>query len=172
MARDALPLHSPASPPTAWCRVCSRPPPRRSEAFHSPLQGYCAWFLAWRGLWGLGQPHPPKRAFPIEVSADCHSQSTPFNSSHRVWMSSHILGNRRMDSHLWSVRWTVLSSPRWAGNWFHWHPERIRKMMALSVLRGSALLRPVCLGGSSSAINRSISSQRSSGTSHIVLSVS
>ena len=63
MARDALPPHSPASPPTAWCRVRSRPPPRRSEAFHSPLQGYCAWFLAWRGRWGLGQPHPPQTSF-------------------------------------------------------------------------------------------------------------
>ena len=85
MARDSLPPHSPASPPTAWFHVRSRPPPRRSEAFHSPLQGYCAWFLAWRGLWGLGQPHPPQTSlFPSKCPPTAIPSPTPFNSSHRV----------------------------------------------------------------------------------------
>ena len=33
---------------------------------------------------------PPKRALPIAPSADCHSQSTPPNSSQWDWTRSHI----------------------------------------------------------------------------------
>ena len=43
---------------------------------------------------------PPKRALPIDASADCHSQSTPPNSSQRVWMTAQTRGNTPADSHL------------------------------------------------------------------------
>ena len=66
----------------------------------------------------------------------------------------------------------VLSSPKYAGSLFQWQPVRIRKIIASSILRGSCLLRPVGLGGSSSLMSGLISSQRSSGTSQIVSSVS
>ena len=115
---------------------------------------------------------PPIRALPIAASADCHSRSTPPNSSQWDWITAQTLGNTPADSHLWNVRWMVLSSPRHFGSLFHWQPERIRKMIAFSILRGSCLLRPVAFGGSSSPSTTSISSQRSSGVSQIVSSVS
>ena len=67
----------------------------------------------------------------------------------------------------------VLSSPSSFGNRFHWHPLRSsRKMMPLSICRGSARLRPLALGGSSSRMIGSTRSQSSSGTSQMVSSVS
>ena len=66
------------------------------------------------------------------------------------------------------VRWMVLSSPNSLGKWFHWQLLRIRKIMPSSILRWSALLRPLALGGSNSSITGSICSHRSSGTSQIV----
>ena len=65
----------------------------------------------------------------------------------------------------------VLSSPSSFGNRFHWHPLRSRKMMPLSICRGSERLRPRALGGSSSRMIGSIRSQSSSGTSQMVSSV-
>ena len=46
----------------------------------------------------------------------------------------------------------VLSSPNSLGKWFHWQLLRIRKIMPSSILRWSALLRPLALGGSNSSI--------------------
>ena len=44
----------------------------------------------------------------------------------------------------------VLSSPSSFGNRFHWPPLLSRKMMPLSICRGTERLRPRALGGSSS----------------------
>ena len=62
----------------------------------------------------------------------------------------------------------MLSSPSSFGNRFHWHPLRKRKMMPLSICLGSARLRPLTLGGSASKMIGPMSSQSSSGASHMV----
>jgi hypothetical protein len=55
-----------------------------------------------------------------------------------------------------------------AGNCSHWQPLRIRKRMALSMVRQWATRRPVGLLGQNSLRMGSILCQRSSGTSQIV----
>jgi hypothetical protein len=57
-----------------------------------------------------------------------------------------------------------------AGNWSHWQPVRIRKMIPLSVLRKWAGGRPVPLRGQNSLRIGSIRRHSSSGTSQIVAS--
>ena len=78
----AQPPLTPVSPPTAWHRGRSLPPPLCSASHHLHLREYCAWFPASLGPSDCDRFIPPKRALPIEASADCHSQSTPPNSSH------------------------------------------------------------------------------------------
>ena len=115
---------------------------------------------------------PPKRAFPMEQSADCHSQFTPSNSRHSSISAAQIPSSTPPSTQRCKVRWMVLSSPNSRGKWFHWQELRIRKMMPSSIFRWSARLRPRFLGGSNSKITGSIRSHRSSGTSHIVGKVS
>ena len=111
---------------------------------------------------------PPKRALPMEQSADCHSQSTPPSSSQPSTRAAQMPSSTPHPTQRWKVRWMVLSSPNSLGKWFHWQLLRIRKIMPSSILRWSALLRPLALGGSNSSITGSICSHRSSGTSQIV----
>ena len=80
-----------------------------------------------RGIASNGAP--PKRAFPIEQSADCHSQFTPSNSRHSSIRTAQTPSSTPRSTHRWKVRWMVLSSPRSLGKWFHWQELRIRKMM-------------------------------------------
>ena len=115
---------------------------------------------------------PPKRAFPIEQSADCHSQFTPSNSRHSSIRTAQTPSSTPRSTQRWKVRWMVLSSPRSLGKRFHWHELRIRKMMPSSILRWSTRLRPFALGGSNFKITGSIRCHRSSGISHIVGRVS
>ena len=61
---------------------------------------------------------PPKRAFPIEQSADCHSQSTLSNSRHSSIRTAQIRSSTPPSTQRWKVRWMVLSSPSSLGN-FH-----------------------------------------------------
>ena len=100
----AQPPLTPVSPPTAWHRGRSLPPPLCSVGHHLHLRECCAWFPASLGRSDCDRLHPPKRALPIEASADCHSQSTPPNSSQRDWMAAQMQGNTPADSHLWNVR--------------------------------------------------------------------
>ena len=115
---------------------------------------------------------PPKRAFPIEQSADCHSQFTPSSSRHSSISTAQIPSNTPRSTQRWKVRWMVLSSPNSLGKWFHWQELRIRKMTPSSIFRWFTRLRPFGLGGSNSKITGSIRSNRSSGTPHIVGRVS
>ena len=115
---------------------------------------------------------PPKRAFPIEQSADCHSQSTSSNSRHSSIRTAQTRSSTPPSTHRWKVRWMVLSSPSPLAKWFHWQELRIRKMTPSSIFRCFTRLRPFALGGSNSKITGSIRSHRSSGVSHIVGRVS
>ena len=115
---------------------------------------------------------PPKRAFPIEQSADCHSQFTPSNSWHSSIRTAQTRSSTPLSTHRWKVRWMVLSAPSSLGKWFHWQELRIRNMTPSSIFRWFTRLRPFALGGSNSKITGSIRSHRSSGISHIVGRVS
>ena len=46
---------------------------------------------------------PPKRAFPIEQSADCHSQSTPSSSRHSSIRTAQIPSSTPRSTHRWKV---------------------------------------------------------------------
>ena len=98
-----------------------------------------------RGIASNGAP--PKRAFPIEQSADCHSQFTPSNSRHSSIRTAQIRSSTPPSTHRWKVRWMVLSSPSSLGKWFHWQELRIRKMTPSSIFRWFTRLRPFALGG-------------------------
>ena len=119
------------------------------------------------GRWDFVQC-PPKRALPIEQSADCHSQFTPPNSWHPSIRTAQMASSAPRSTQRWKVRWMVLSSPNSLGKWFHWQPLRSRKIIPSSIFRWSTRLRPFDLGGSISSITGPIRSQRSSGTSQIV----
>ena len=119
-----------------------------------------------RGIASNGAP--PKRAFPMEQSADCHSQSTPSNSRHFSIRAAQIPSITPRSTQRWKVRWMVLSSPNSLGKWFHWQELRIRKMTPSSIFRWFTRLRPFALGGSNSKITGSIRCHRSSGISQIV----
>ena len=123
-------------------------------------------FTPVRGVGSNGAP--PKRALPMEQSADCHSQFTPPNSWHSSIRTAQMPSSAPHPTQRWKVRWIVLSSPNSSGKWFHWQPLRIRKTIPSSIFRWSTRLRPFDLGGSNSSITGSIRSQRSSGTSQIV----
>ena len=115
---------------------------------------------------------PPKRAFPMEQSADCHSQFTLSNSRHSSIRTAQMPSSTPRSTQRWKARWMVLSSPSSLGKWFHWQELRIRKMTPSSIFRWFTRLRPFTLGGSNSKITGSIRSHRSSGISHIVGRVS
>jgi hypothetical protein len=68
----------------------------------------------------------------------------------------------------WNQSWTVLLGPNRSGNWSHWQPLRIRKMIALSIFRHWAWRRPVGFLGQNSLRIGSIRFQSSSGISQIV----
>src|SRR3989304_5395499 len=48
------------SPLTIWCRECWRRLRQQLMARHRVQQVNCVLRRFWRGLWGLGQPRPPK----------------------------------------------------------------------------------------------------------------
>ena len=127
-------------------------------------------FPSVRGIASYGAP--PKRAFPMEQSADCHSQFTPSNSRHSSIKTAQMPSSTPSSTQRWKVRWMVLSSPSSRGKWFHWQELRIRKMTPSSILRWFTRLRPFALGGSNSKITGSIRPHRSSGISHIVGKIS
>ena len=110
---------------------------------------------------------PPKRALPIEQSADCHSQFTPPNSWHSSIRTAQMPSSAPHPTQRWKVRWMVLSSPNSLGRWFHWQPLRSRKIIPSSIFRWSTRLRPFDLGGSNSASPVQFA-PKSSGTSQIV----
>ena len=61
---------------------------------------------------------PPKRALPMEQSADCHSQSTPPSSSQPSTRAAQMPSSTPHPTQRWKVRWMVLSSPNSLGKWF------------------------------------------------------
>ena len=67
------------------------------------------------GRWGFVQWSPPKRALPIEQSADCHSQFTPPNSWHSSIRTAQMPPSAPLPTQRWKVRWIVLSSPNSLG---------------------------------------------------------
>ena len=67
---------------------------------------------------------PPKRALPMEQSADCHSQSTPPSSSQPSTRAAQMPPSTPHPTQRWKVRWMVLSSPNSLGKWFHWQQSQ------------------------------------------------
>ena len=57
------PLLTPVSPPTAWHRGRSLPPPLCSVGHHLHLREYCAWFPASLGRSDCDRLHPPQTGF-------------------------------------------------------------------------------------------------------------
>ena len=110
---------------------------------------------------------PPKRALAMAPSAACHVQLTPPRSSHSTTRAAHIFSITPSLHHRWNQQCTVLSSPNRLGSWFHWQPERMRKMIPLTICRQSAVLRPVAFAGQYSFKIGSIRSHNSSGISQI-----
>src|SRR5262249_27300458 len=90
---------------------------------------------------------PPKRALPMQPSAACQRQSTAPSSSHSFSKSAHSSSSTPSSTQRWNQRCTVASSPKRSGSWFHWQPERIRKMTPLTTRRRSTRGRPVAAGG-------------------------
>ena len=65
----AQPPLTPVSPPTAWHRARSLPPPLCSVGHHLHLREYCAWFPASLGRSDCDRLHPPQTrilALPID----------------------------------------------------------------------------------------------------------
>ena len=83
---------------------------------------------------------PPKRAFPIEQSADCHSQFTPSNPRHSSIRTAQTRSSTPRSTQRWKVRWMGLSFPSSLGKWFHWQELRLGKMTPSSTSAGP----PVC----------------------------
>src|SRR6266849_1559565 len=71
----------------------------------------------------------------------------------------------------WNQSWTVLLAPNLAGNWSHWQPLRMRKMMPFRICRQLATLRPVAFFGQNSSRIGRMRSHRSSEISQMVPSV-
>jgi hypothetical protein len=71
-------------------------------------------------------------------------------------------------THRWNQSWTVLLGPYRSGSWSHWQPLRIRKRMALSIVRQLAARRPVGFLGQNSLRMGSMRCHNSSGISQIV----
>src|SRR5450756_422705 len=69
-------------------------------------------------------PSPPKGAFVISPSIDCHSQSIPFFISYSIKPAFHIASNNPAFLHSWNLSCTVLGAPNDLGNAFHWQPVR------------------------------------------------
>ena len=59
----AQPPLTPVSPPTAWHRGRSLPPPLCSVGHHLHLREYCAWFPASLGRSDCDRLHPPQTGF-------------------------------------------------------------------------------------------------------------
>ena len=59
----AQPPLTPVSPPTAWHRARSLPPPLCSVGHHLHLREYCAWFPASLGQSDCDRLHPPQTGF-------------------------------------------------------------------------------------------------------------
>ena len=59
----AQPPLTPVSPPTAWHRERSLPPPLCSVGHHLHLREYCAWFPASLGQSDCDRLHPPQTGF-------------------------------------------------------------------------------------------------------------
>ena len=130
------PQWRPGSPPTAWHRArCSRNHNAQGAALSIHKETPLGTSLA--TIRRVGNQVPPKRALPIAPSADCHSQSTPSKASHPSTWAPHIRCKTPVSTHCDEWCW----SPSSFGNRFHWHPLRSRKMMPLSICRGSARLR-------------------------------
>src|SRR5262249_27192982 len=97
---------------------------------------------------------PPKRALPSIPSAACHSRSTAPRSSPSSTSTAQIRSRTPSLHPRWNQRWTELSSPNFSGNWFHWRPERGRKMRPLNAARPSIRLRPPLRPGGGGASPR------------------
>ena len=119
-------LCSPKSAATASCRGRWLRLPPRSGIRLPRRPGRSSWSPLCPGPWGWVQWRPPKRAWPMEQSADCHSQVTPRNSSHSSIKTAHMRSSAPHSTHRWKVRWIVLSSPNSLGRWFYRQPLRIR----------------------------------------------
>lgn len=111
---------------------------------------------------------PPDLALPMLASTDCHSQSTPSNSSHSRTRTDQIRANTPRSHQCWKWRCKVLSSPNSRGRWFHWHPDRKRKITPLSTRRKSTRRKSLGFLGYTSSSTSSISAHPSSDTSQIV----
>jgi hypothetical protein len=70
----------------------------------------------------------------------------------------------------WNQSKTVLLGPNRSGNWSHWQPLRIRKMIPLTIFRQFAVFRPVAFLGQYSWRIGSIRLHKASGISQIVSS--
>ncbi len=131
---------------------------------HEALLG--PFFTAVAGV--LARLCPPKWALPSVASADCHSHCTPPSSSHTAAWFAQIRSTIPALAQRWNQSWTVLSGPHRPSSWSHWQPLRIRKMIALSVFRRLASLRPVSFLGRKAKRFGSIPSHNSSEIFQIV----
>jgi len=67
---------------------------------------------------------PPKGAFTVRLSSDCHFHPMPLSSSYRSRSFIHSFWNTPALTHSWNRLWHVDPEPYSAGNAFHWHPVR------------------------------------------------
>ena len=67
---------------------------------------------------------PPKGAFTVRLSRDCHSHRMPLNSSYRSRSFTHSFWKTPFLTHSWNRLWHVEPEPYSAGNAFHWQPVR------------------------------------------------
>jgi hypothetical protein len=67
---------------------------------------------------------PPKGAFTVRLSSDCHSHRMPLNSSYRSRSFTHSFWKTPFLTHSWNRLWHVEPEPYSAGNAFHWQPVR------------------------------------------------
>jgi hypothetical protein len=145
---------------------CCFPAPAVHRRRRSPCSFGCPFF---RGRWdSCPSFSPPNRALPSIASADCHCHCTPPSSSHSATSTAQIRSKIPAAAQRWNQSWTVLLGPYRSGNGLPWQPLRIRKMIALSIFRQLATLRPVGFLGQNSTRIGSILRHNSSEISQIV----
>lgn len=111
---------------------------------------------------------PPKGAFTLLESSDCHFHLIPLMSSYLFSSLTHILSNTPCLTHCWNLLWHVDPEPYSLGRAFHWHPVlRTYRIPSSTILNGAGGL-PLVLGSFSLPRRGAISIQRSLGMRLIV----
>ena len=114
---------------------------KRSTSLVCEEMSLCAKFGPIRRIRTRG--FPPKGAFTVRLSSDCHSQLMPLSSSYRSRSFTHSFWKTPFLTHSWNRLWQVDPEPYSAGNAFHWQPVRSTYSMPSRTLLNGTTGRPL-----------------------------